>query len=147
MLGENKHTTEGHRGHRGPARQAVMLLNEISGQIVDAAMRVHTHLGPGLLESAYQACLAYELQQRGLHIALQVPLPVEYEGIRVEAGYRIDLLVEDTILVELKAVDAIHPIHRAQLLSYLRLSGKRVGLIINFNVQRLRDGIVRLIND
>lgn len=124
-----------------------MLLNEISGQIVDAAMRVHTHLGPGLLESAYQACLAYELQQRGLRIALQVPLPVEYEGIRVDAGYRIDMLVEDTILVELKAVDAIHPIHRAQLLSYLRLSGKRVGLIINFNVQHLRDGIVRLIND
>jgi GxxExxY protein len=124
-----------------------MLLNEISGQIVDAAMRVHTHLGPGLLESAYQACLAYELQQRGLRIALQVPLPVEYEGIRVDAGYRIDMLVEDTILVELKAVDAIHPIHRAQLLSYLRLSGKRVGLIINFNVQHFRDGIVRLIND
>lgn len=124
-----------------------MLLNEISGQIVDAAMRVHTHLGPGLLESAYQACLAYELQKRGLNFALQVPLPVEYEGIRVEAGYRIDLLVENTILVELKAVEAIHPIHRAQLLSYLRLSGKRVGLIINFNVQHLRDGIVRLIND
>lgn len=124
-----------------------MRVNEISGRIVDAAMRVHSRLGPGLLESAYQACLAHELRLRGLTDGVQVGLPVEYEGLRVEAGYRIDLLVENVVIVELKAVEAIHPIHRAQLLSYLRLSHRRVGLLINFNVKHLRDGIVRLIND
>ena len=122
-------------------------INEISGHVVDAAMRVHSRLGPGLLESAYQACLVYELQRRGLTVQVQVALPIVYENVRVEAGYRIDLLVENAVLVELKAVDAIHPIHRAQLLSYLRLSRKRVGLLINFNVQHLRDGIERLIHD
>jgi GxxExxY protein len=110
-------------------------------------MRVHSRLGPGLLESAYQACLAHELRQRGLTVGVQVGLPVEYDGLRIESGYRIDLLVENAVVVELKAVEAIHPIHRAQLLSYLRLSRNRVGLLINFNVKHLRDGIVRLIND
>jgi GxxExxY protein len=117
------------------------------GQVVDAAMRVHTHLGPGLLESAYQACLAYELRNRGLAVATQVALPIQYGGLKVDAGYRIDMLIENDIIVELKAVEAIHPIHKAQLLSYLRLSGKRVGLIINFNVMHLKDGISRIIND
>jgi GxxExxY protein len=98
----------------------LIVLNKISGQIVDAAIRVHSALGPGLLESTYEACLAYELRKRGLTVGVQVALPVEYEKVRVEAGYRIDLLVEDTVLVELKSVDSIHPIHRAQLLSYLR---------------------------
>jgi GxxExxY protein len=115
--------------------------------VIDVAMRVHTHLGPGLLESAYQACLAYELQTRGLAVATQVPLPVRYRGLRVEAGYRIDMLVEDQVVAESKAVELVHPIHKAQLLSYLRLSGKRVGLIINFNVLHLKDGITRMIND
>jgi len=122
-------------------------LNEISGHVVDAALKVHSRLGPGLLESAYEACLAYELHCRGLRIARQVLLPIEYDGITVDAGYRIDLLVEGTVLVELKAVEAIGPIHRAQLLSYLRLSKKRVGLLLNFNVLHLRNGIERLIND
>ena len=124
-----------------------MEINEISGQVVDAALKVHSHLGPGLLESAYEACLAYELQRRRLRVVRQLLLPIEYEGIKVDAGYRIDLLVEERVVVELKAVDAIHPIHRAQLLSYLRLSKKRVGLLLNFNVLHLRDGIERLIND
>lgn len=122
-------------------------LNEISGKVVDAALKVHSRLGPGLLESAYEACLAYELHRRGLQVERQVPLPIEYEGIKVEVGYRIDLLVEGSIIVELKGVEKIHPIHRAQLLSYLRLSRKRVGLLFNFNVTHLRNGIERLIND
>jgi GxxExxY protein len=125
----------------------VVELNEISGQVVDAALKVHSHLGPGLLESAYGVCLAHELRKRGLRVAAQVALPVEYEGLRLDAGYRIDLLVEDAIVVELKAVETIHPVHRAQLLSYLKLSKRRVGLLLNFNVQHLRDGIERLVND
>jgi GxxExxY protein len=149
MLGEKQPTTEGHRGHKGVSgpRGWVVLLNEISGQVVDAAMRVHSSLGPGLLESAYQACLAHELQRRGLKVAVQVVLPVEYDGIRVDAGYRIDLVVENAVIVELKSVEAIAPVHRAQVLSYLRLSRKRLGLLINFNVRHLRDGIERFILD
>jgi len=125
----------------------VVEINQLTGQIVDSAMRVHSQLGPGLLESAYEACLAYELQRRGFRVLRQLALPVEYEGLRIDAGYRIDLLVEDVVVVELKAVEALHPIHRAQLLSYLRLSRKRVGLLLNFNVRRLRDGIERFVND
>ena len=123
-----------------------MHINDVSGQVIDAAMRVHSQLGPGLLESAYQACLEYELRRRGLWVVRQLALPVRYEGIHVDAGYRIDLLVEDQVVVELKAVEAIHPIHKAQLLSYLRLSGKRLGLIITFNVLHLKDGITRMAN-
>ena len=122
-------------------------INQLTGQIVDSAMRVHSQLGPGLLESAYEACLAHELQKRGVRTLRQLPLPVEYDGLRIDAGYRIDLLVEDAVIVELKAVEAINPVHRAQLLSYLRLSRKRVGLLLNFNVRRLRDGIERFVND
>lgn len=118
----------------------------VSGQIVDAAMRVHSHLGPGLLESAYEACLAHELRTRSLQVHRQLPLPIVYDGLRVDAGYRIDLLVEDAVVVELKALDAISPVHRAQILSYLRLSRKRVGLLINFNVRHLRDGIERFVH-
>jgi GxxExxY protein len=123
-----------------------MDLNEVSKIVIDAAMRVHTELGPGLLESAYQACLEFELRKRGLAVATQVGLPVVYEGVKVDVGYRLDLIVEDDLVVELKAVDKIHPIHKAQLLSYLRLSGKKLGLIINFNVLHLKDGIVRMVN-
>jgi GxxExxY protein len=122
-------------------------LNRISGQIVDASMRVHSRLGPGLLESAYEACLAYELQKRTLRLHRQLPLPIVYDGLRIDAGYRIDLLVEDAVIVELKAVESVSPVHRAQILSYLRLSGKRVGLLINFNVRHLRDGIERFVHD
>lgn len=120
-------------------------INRISGAVVDAAMRVHSVLGPGLLESAYEACLAHELRARGVNVTTQVGLPVVYEGARLDLGYRIDLLVEDAVIVEVKAVEALAPIHEAQLLSYLRLSGKRVGLLINFNVLHLKDGIKRMI--
>ncbi|MCY2991653.1 MAG: GxxExxY protein [Planctomycetota bacterium] len=121
--------------------------NEVSGQVVDAAMKVHTVLGPGLLESAYEGCLAYELRKRGLKVGTQVGLPVVYEGVNIDVGYRIDLLVEDLVIAELKAVDALAPIHQAQLLTYLKLSGKRLGLLINFNVVHLKDGIKRMVNN
>ena len=120
-------------------------VNRISGAVVDAAMRVHSVLGPGLLESAYEACLAHELRTRGLNVTTQVGLPVVYEGVRLDLGYRIDLLVEDAVIVEVKAIESLAPIHEAQLLSYLKLSGKRVGLLINFNVLHLKDGIKRTI--
>lgn len=118
--------------------------NRVSGAIVDSAIAVHRTLGPGLLESTYQACLAFELQKRGLKVALEVPLPVVYEGHKLEVGYRIDLLVEDQVVVEVKAVDSLAPIHRAQLLSYLRLSGRSLGLLLNVNVVLMKDGIVRM---
>ncbi|HFD32527.1 MAG TPA: GxxExxY protein [Gammaproteobacteria bacterium] len=123
-----------------------MEINEISGTIIDSAMKVHTALGPGLLESAYEACLKYELASKNIHVLNQVILPVKYYGIKIEAGYRLDLLVEDKVIVELKAVDKIHPLHEAQLLSYLKLANKKVGLLINFNVSRLKYGIKRIIN-
>jgi GxxExxY protein len=109
-------------------------------------MKVHSVLGPGLLESAYQFCLAHELRTRGLEIAVQVPLPVIYEGQKLEVGYRIDLVVESRVVVEVKSVDALHPVFQAQLLSYVRLSGLRVGLLINFNVLHLSDGIKRMVD-
>lgn len=109
-------------------------------------MRVHSALGPGLLESAYEPCLCYELQSRGLAIQTQVALPVVYRNIRLNAAYRIDLLVEERIIVELKAVEKLLPLHEAQLLSYLKLSGHRLGLLLNFHTAHLRDGIRRLIN-
>ena len=118
-------------------------LNELSGTIIGAAMQVHTALGPGLLENAYEACLKYELEKRGLRVQQQVTLPVIYESVHIDAGYRLDLLVENQIILELKAVEKFTPIHEAQLLSYLKLSGKRLGLLINFNVLHLRDGIKR----
>jgi len=121
-------------------------INDISGQVIDAAMKVHKALGPGLLESAYQACLAYELRKRGLSVIIQVPLPIVYEEVHLEVGYRMDLVVEDVVLVELKAVESIAPIHKAQLISYLKLSGHKVGLLINFNVELLKQGVTRLVN-
>ncbi|MEQ8765459.1 MAG: GxxExxY protein [Planctomycetota bacterium] len=123
-----------------------MDVNEVSGDVVDAAMKVHTALGPGLLESAYEACLVHELRQRGHAVGVQEVLPVHYEGVRIDAGYRVDLLVDGVVIVELKAVRELLPIHEAQLLTYLKLSGVKVGLLINFNVQRLKDGIKRLVN-
>ncbi len=120
--------------------------NQISGIVLDAAIAVHTALGPGLLESAYQACLCYELSSRGLRVQTQVPLPIKYRGVLVDAAYRIDLLVEDLVILELKAVEKLLPIHEAQLLSYLKLSNKRLGLLINFHVLRLKDGYKRIVN-
>ena len=124
-----------------------MELNQISGQIVDAAMKVHSALGPGLLESAYEACLLFELHRRGLKAARQVELPVVYEGVRIDVGYRLDLLVEDAVVVELKAVEEISPVHKAQIISYLKLGGYKLGLLINFNVLHLKDGITRFANE
>ena len=123
-----------------------MELNDVTGHVVGAAMKVHSALGPGLLESTYEACLMYELGKRGLSTRRQVPLPVRYEDVVVEVGYRIDLFVADEVIVELKSIDDIAPIHKAQLLSYLKLSGKKIGLLINFNVARLKDGIIRMAN-
>ena len=108
-------------------------------------MHVHSSLGPGLLESVYQGCLLHELRKRGLNVAAQVPLPVVYEGERIELGFRIDLLIENLVIVEIKSIDAIHPVHQAQLLTYLRLSGIAVGLLINFNVAQLKGGIKRMV--
>ncbi len=109
-------------------------------------MHVHAVLGPGLLESAYQACLAHELRKRGFVVVAQVGLPVVFDGERIELGYRIDLIVEKTVIVEVKSVEAIHPVHQAQILSYMPLSGIGVGLLINFNVQSLREGIKRMVD-
>jgi GxxExxY protein len=121
-------------------------VNQVSGAIVSSAMKVHSLLGPGLLESAYQACLAHELRNRGFRAATQVGLPVVYDGEKIELGYRMDLVVENVVVVEVKCVEAIHPVHQAQLLSYMRLSGIGVGLLINFYVLHLRDGIKRMVD-
>ena len=121
-------------------------INKITEAIIGAAIEVHRALGPGLLESAYEACLFYELVQHGYQVERQKELPIRYKGIDVDAGYRIDLLVNDLVIVELKTVDTFSPIHSAQLLSYLRLSEKKVGLLINFNVKMLKNGIKRIAN-
>jgi len=122
-------------------------INRCSGRVVEAALKVHSALGPGLLESAYQACLAHELRGRGSTVEIQWPLPVSYDGTRVDVGYRVDLLVDACVVVELKTAAKILPIHQAQLLSYLRLSGHKVGLLINFHVLHLKTGIRRMVND
>ena len=111
--------------------------------VIGAAIEVHRTLGPGLLESAYERCLCYELEERGIDFQRQVELPVSYKGVKLDCGYKMDVVVGRSVVLELKSVDAIHPIHEAQLLTYLRLSGLRVGLLINFNVPLLRDGIKR----
>ncbi len=122
-------------------------LNKITEAIIGAAIAVHRELGPGLLESAYEACLAYELAERKLKVERQKGLPVTYHGVHLDCGYRIDLLVEELVVVELKAVERLEPIHEAQLLSYLRLSECKVGLLINFNVKVLTNGIRRLVHE
>src|SRR2546425_13196452 len=121
-------------------------VNRITSIIVTAAMKVHSVLGPGLLESAYEARLLHELRKQGLKVANQVGLPVVYDGEKIDLGYRIDLVVENLVIVEIKCVEAINPVHQAQLLSYMRLSGRSVGLLINFHVAHLRDGIKRMID-
>ena len=119
---------------------------QVATAIVDAAVKVHTKLGPGLLESAYGACLAHELAKRRLLVKQQVPMPVLYEEAVIDIGYRLDMVVENEVVVELKAVEKLLPIHRAQLLSYLRLGDYRLGLLLNFNAIHMRDGISRIIN-
>ena len=122
-------------------------LNRITETVIGAAIKVHRTLGPGLLESAYEVCLAFELAERGLTTEQQKPLPVIYREVKLDCGYRIDILVEKEVVIEIKAVDKLAPIHRAQLLSYLKLSGCKVGLLINFNVSVLRKGIIRVVNN
>ena len=120
--------------------------HEISHEIITAAMKVHSELGAGLLESAYQACLHHELREAGIRSVCQVGLPLIYHGVKLEIGYRMDLLVEDLVIVEIKSVDAICPLHQAQIISYLKLSGRSLGLLINFNAVHMRDGIKRFVN-
>jgi GxxExxY protein len=120
--------------------------NDIAATIVDAAYKVHRTLGPGLLESAYETILVYELQKRGLSVATQVPVPVIYESVKMDIGFRADLIVEDLVIIELKSIEKIVPVHKKQLLTYLRLAEKRLGLLINFGEELIKDGISRVAN-
>ena len=119
--------------------------NAVARQVVDAGLKIHKALGPGLLESVYEACLVHELQGRGLGVRRQVPIRIEYEGLRLDGGYRLDLLIDDEVIVEVKAVETMLRLHEAQLLTYLKLSELRLGLLINFNVALFRDGVRRLV--
>ena len=119
--------------------------NILSGKVVKAALEVHTVLGPGLLESAYETCLVKELADQGITCRRQVPLPVKYKGVELEAGYRIDILVENKVIIELKTAERFMPVHSAQMMTYLRLSGCRVGLLLNFNVRSMKNGIKRVV--
>jgi GxxExxY protein len=119
--------------------------DSLTDQVIGGAIEVHRHLGPGLLESAYEACLCWELANRGLSCRRQVPLPVSYKGVRIELGYRIDILVENQVLLELKTVDKLSPVHSAQVITYLKLSGIRKGLLLNFNSLLMKDGISRFV--
>jgi GxxExxY protein len=122
-----------------------LLYKELTGKIVDYAVAVHKYLGPGLLESAYEECLYYELISNNIATLKQYPMPLIYKERKLDIGYRIDLLVEDKVIIEVKAVDVLNPVHTAQVMTYLKLSGCRIGLLINFNVQFLKDGIRRII--
>jgi GxxExxY protein len=124
-----------------------MTENQISKEIVDAALKVHKQLGPGLLESAYEECLAYELIQRDLIVERQKALPLVYEEVKLDAGYRVDLLIEKKVIIEIKAVDMLNDVHLAQILTYLKLSGCKLGLLINFNVALIKQGIRRVVNN
>jgi GxxExxY protein len=123
-----------------------MTENEISKQIVDVAYKIHTTLGPGLLESVYETVMAYELTKRGLRVVRQQPIPVVYESVHLEVGFRADLIVESKVVVEIKSVEAVAPVHKKQLLTYLRLADKRLGLLINFDTELIKDGISRVVN-
>lgn len=123
-----------------------MVENRISGEIIDSCLKIHKALGPGLLETVYETVLAHELRARGFNVALQVSIPVCYEGITLEIGFRADMIVNDTVIVELKSVEAILPVHKKQLLTYLRLADKQVGLLVNFNSELMKDGITRIVN-
>lgn len=123
-----------------------MTENEIGSAIIAVAMKVHSTVGPGLLESAYETCLHYELEKQGLPVRRQLSIPIRYQNLSIDNGYRVDLLVGGRVVVELKAIEAILPVHRAQLLSYLRLGGFKLGYLLNFNVAHMRDGIVRMVH-
>jgi len=130
-----------HRG--GTETRRELVLEELTNKIIGAAIEVHRELGPGLMESAYEECLCHELRLRGIGFERQVPLPVEYKGLKLECGYRLDVVVEDAVILELKCVERVLPVHVAQLMTYLKMTGKRVGLIVNFKVEMLSRGIVR----
>jgi len=121
-------------------------LNEITSKILEFSIKVHKSLGPGMLEGAYEICLMHELVRHGFKVERQKKLPIVYDGIRLDAGYRLDLLVNDSVIVEVKAVERLHPVHEAQLLSYLRMTDVKLGLLINFNMKLLRDGVKRVVN-
>ncbi len=125
----------------------VMDINELSSKIIGSAIEVHKTLGPGLLESVYEECLCHEFGRRNIPFKRQLQLPVQYKGIKLDCGYRLDVVVADTIILELKACEEIEPIHKAQLLTYLKLSGLRLGLLLNFNGIVMKDGIIRLVNE
>jgi len=130
--------------HGDTETRSKLLYEELTEKVIGAAIEVHRSLGPGLLESAYEECLCHELHLRDVSFARQIPVPVEYKGVKLDCGYRIDLVVEGSLVLELKCVESVLPVHEAQLLTYLRLTGKRVGLILNFNVPVLtRGGIIR----
>ncbi len=122
------------------------MYEELTGEIIEAAMNVHSTLGAGLFEEVYKVCLRHELAKRGIKVLSEVALPVMYDGVKLDIGYRIDLLIEDNIIVELKSAERIAPVHKAQLLTYLKLAGLQVGLLLNFNVPHLKDGILRVAN-
>ena len=122
-----------------------MHFDQLSNKVIGLALEVHKELGPGLLESAYKQCLAYELGKSGIRFQQEVYLPVTYKDMQISCGYRIDLIIEDTLIVELKCVEALHPVHGAQILTYMRLSNKRIGLLINFKTKLLKDGIKRYV--
>ncbi len=123
-----------------------MTENEIATQVVDAAYQVHTRLGPGLLESVYEVALAYELKKRGLEVVRQEPIPIQYDSIKFDEGFKADVIVDDKVILELKSVEKIVPVHKKQLLTYLRLADKRLGLLINFGAELIKDGISRVVN-
>ena len=120
-------------------------LNELTGKIIGCAIEVHKYLGPGLLESAYEECLCYEFEQKNIFYERQKPIPINYKSIKLDAGYRIDVLVENLVVIELKSIDILAPIHTAQILTYLKFSEKKIGLLINFNVTKLKDGLKRYV--
>ena len=134
-----------HQDTKAPREPIQPATERVAREVIDAAFRVHSALGPGLLEGVYETCLVHELTQRGLRVMRQVAVPIVYDTLRLEAGLRLDLVVDDCVVVELKAVEALLPVNQAQLLSYLRLTGHRLGLLLNFNVPLIRDGIKRMV--
>ena len=124
-----------------------MNINDLTGEVIGAAIEVHKHLGPGLLESAYEECLCHELSLRKITYERQIPLPINYKQLKLDCAYRLDLVVEDKVILELKSCERIEDIHKAQLLTYLKLSGLQLGLILNFNVPIMKEGVVRVVNN
>jgi len=143
---KNRNLSSPHTKPQRHQERIAMTENEIAALVVDSCYKVHTVLGPGLLESVYEAALAYELEKRGLSVVRQVPLPVIYESIKLEEGFRVDIIVEGLVIVELKSVESVLPVHKKQLLTYLRIADMKLGLLINFGSNLIKDGITRVIN-